>query len=104
MRSVIATEVIPNIMHARRGGRVMSGEIRCTRTVRPVRATPTEHLTEVYRPQRATASVNRAMKPSQCDINLMTESASLTLWFVQLVHVRDAAKLVYRRSHNTVVF
>ena len=24
MRSVIATEVIPNIMHARRGGRVLS--------------------------------------------------------------------------------
>ncbi len=26
MRSVIATEVIPNIMHARRGGRVLSAQ------------------------------------------------------------------------------
>jgi hypothetical protein len=27
MRSVIATEVIPNIVHARRGGRVLSAEV-----------------------------------------------------------------------------
>ena len=42
------------------------------------------------------------MKSSQCDINLMTESASLPQRFVQLVHVPDAAKVVYRQSHNTV--
>ncbi len=71
-------------------------------TVRPERATPTAHLAEVCRPQCATTSLNRAMKPSQCDINLMTESASLPQRFVQLVRVPDAAKVVYRRSHNTV--
>ena len=43
-----------------------------------------------------------AMKPSQCDINLMAESASLPQRFVQLVHVPDAAEVVYRRPHNTV--
>ena len=72
-------------------------------TVSHVRATQSADLAEVCRPQCATTSVNRAMKPSQCDINLMTESASLPQQFVQLVHVPDAGKVVYRRSHNTVV-
>ena len=42
MRSVIATEVIPNILHARRGGRVL-GQLRDTpKTLRTT--TPTHFL------------------------------------------------------------
>ena len=45
MRSVIATEVIPNIMHARQGGRVLSAQHRFgwilgTTTPAPVGAVP----------------------------------------------------------------